>query len=148
MGPTDIELVRAFTTETSGIVADVTFQAGTACEVIIEAEAGSSYVPPATPNFTFTINVVVRDLTTGQIITSNPTPVGIAPAIGVATTFTNVSWPSAKQQFRYTIGAGDTAGRGNHCCDILSVLTVTPTVGPDFTPDVSFVNSPMFLITP
>ena len=145
MGPRDIDLVRVWTRVPGTLVADMTFPVAAAFEVVVDAEAGASFIPPPAPTATFGIGVYVRDLSTGLFIPTTPippTPVPFAPTL-----FGAPAWPTAKQQFAYTIAAADLAGRANHVCDVLAVLTVTPTVAP-FDPDVSFVTSPMFMITP
>lgn len=149
MNSRDIELVRLFTTETGGIVADLTFPVGAPFEVVVDAEAGSWFILPSVPTATFAIGVTVRDLTDGTSIPTTPIAPTPAPSFPISnpTPFGAVNWPAAKHQFRYTVAAADIATRANHVCEAVAVLTVTPTVAP-FDPDVSTVTSPRFVITP
>lgn len=149
MGPRDIELVRVFTTETGGNVADVTFPIGTPFHVVVDAEAGSTFIPPSVPAATFTMGVVVRDLSDSTSIPTTPVPPAPVPSFpaSAATAFGALVWPAAKVQFRYTVAAADIALKAHHVCEAMAMLTVTPTVAP-FDPDVSTVISPRFVITP
>jgi len=133
MGPNDTELVRVYTREPGDTVADLTLPITANGEVVIEAEAGSTIHGTGAQ---FETNVVVRDLTANSVIATTP-------AAGFNGQLNTAAWPAFNQQFVFTIPTANLAGRANHCCQVLAFVTVG--IGPN--QDVSFAESPVFILT-
>ncbi|MDX1522733.1 MAG: hypothetical protein R3264_13985 [Anaerolineae bacterium] len=146
MGPNDAELVRVFTREVGGAIADVTFPVADDFEVVVEVEAGSAIFGGGTQ---YETGIVVRDKMAGDTIQATPqlasgagvpaNPAGFGPE-GMAGAGTE--WLSQANQFVYKVEAAALGGRENHICEVMAFLKVRVT-----DPDVSFAISPHFIIT-
>ena len=138
MGPNDVELVRVFTRQPAGATADVTFAVNQPFQIIVEAEAGATYMlGGALVNATYLVGVTVRDLTDGSII-QVPAPIDASGTIPA--TWTNVQ----ARSFTFNVAAQPT--KADHCLEVLAFLRVLPPA--TIIPDVSFVTSPLFIIHP
>jgi NAD dependent epimerase/dehydratase family enzyme len=132
MGPNDAEIVRVYTREKSGTVADVTLDSGSDAAVVVEVEAGSTVFGLGAQ---YSSGLVIKDLTNGTNIPFTPA--------SVSGTLTAAPWSNQAQSFTYTITAADLAAHKGSICQIYAYLLVGVK---DF--DASFVESPLFLILP
>ena len=132
MGPNDAELVRVFTAQVGGIIADVTFPVNTDFEVRVDAEAGSAIFASGAA---FQTNIVLRDITA-----NNDIP--FAPAAGFSGTLNSAAFANAAKTFTYAVAAAGLAGRENHLCEARGFLNIGVT-----NQDSSFAVSPTFLLT-
>ncbi|RMD93736.1 MAG: hypothetical protein D6814_15220 [Calditrichaeota bacterium] len=131
MGPNDAELVRVYTRNPGGAIADVTFPFNQNIEIVVEAEAGSAIFGSGAG---FEVGVVVRDLTDNTII---PTTGAIADSLSAG------AWSTQSTQFTFTISSADLgAAKENHIVEVIAFLRVRVA-----DPDVSFARSPLFMIT-
>ena len=139
MGPNDVELVRVFTRQPAGATADVTFAVNQPFQIIVEAEAGATYMlGGALVNATYQVGVTVRDLTDGSTI---PVTAPIDASGTIPATWTN----APARSFTFNVAAQPQA-KADHCLEVLAFLRVLPPA--TIIPDVSFVTSPLFIIHP
>ena len=137
MGPNDVELVRVFTRQPAGPTADVTFPVGTAIEIVLEVEAGTTLMTG--PAALYQAGVTLRDLTDGTNI-----PV-TAPANAAGTIGAGGTWGgAASRSFVFSVAA-QPATKQDHCLEALAFLRVGAAAA---VPDVSFATSPLFIIHP
>ncbi|MFJ9123471.1 hypothetical protein ACIRJS_05265 [Streptomyces sp. NPDC102340] len=133
MGPNDVELVRVFTRRLKGTIADVTLEATSEFEVILEAECGTALFGIAGK---YQAEIVVRDISANNNIpfkTAGPTK----------GSFGDAAWPQEDQRFVYTVEPAALNGRGGHLCQVYAYLLVG---NRDY--DACTTVSPMFLIEP
>jgi hypothetical protein len=134
MGPNDVELVRVWTKDPAKPIQDVTLSITANFDVIVEAEAGSTIFKDKAP---FQTDIYVRDL-------SDHTNIPTLPVGGYSGTMNGLAWPANHQVFPpFTIKNTDLTDRANHICQVVAYLTVTT----DGEPDVSFAESPIFILT-
>lgn len=132
MGPNDAEVVRVYTREKNGAIADVTLDSGTDAEVVVEVEAGSTVFGVGAQ---YSTGLVIKDLANGTNIPFTPP--------SVSGTLTAAPWSNQAQSFTYTIAAADLAAHKGSVCQVYGYLLVGVT---NF--DASFAESPLFLILP
>ncbi|MEV2196235.1 hypothetical protein AB0I02_35440 [Streptomyces phaeochromogenes] len=133
MGPNDVELVRVFTRRLKGTIADVTLEATSEFEVVLEAECGTALFGTGGK---YKAEIVVRDITANSNI---PFTVS-GPTNG---SFGDATWPQEDQRFVYRVEPAGLQGRGGHLCQVYAYLLVGTR---DY--DASIAVSPMFLIEP
>lgn len=137
MHPNDVELVRVYTREPGGTIADETIPhvpAGTEVEIVVECEAGTAVMGLLSP---YTLRVYVRDLMEHHEIDwhNDPTLGGGAPPYEGA--LADASWPALPA--KHVISATTANFNKGHVYNVLAVLTV----GADI---ISFAESQMFVI--
>jgi hypothetical protein len=132
-GFNDTELVRVFTREPGDTIADLTLPVTTDGEVVLEAEAGTAIHSTGAQ---FNANIIVRDLTANDLIAATP-------AAGVSGQMNTAAWPALNQTFVFTLPQANLTGRANHICQATAFVTVG--IGPN--QDVSFAESPIFMLT-
>jgi hypothetical protein len=132
MGPNDAEIIRVYTREKGGTIADVTLDSGSDAEIVVEVEAGSAVFGAGAQ---YSTGLVVKDLTNGNNIPFNPAP--------VSGTLSVAPWDAQADSFTYTITAADLAAHKDSLCQVYAYLLVGVK---NF--DASFVESPLFLILP
>lgn len=138
MGPNDVELVRVFTREVDAPVADITFPYTSPFEVVVDAEVGSSLHGTGGQ---FEVGVIVRDLTTGGVLTSAVAAIPNTPPPGASANFGSAPWSNpGNQKFVYRIQRLPRFDE-DHICEVLAWLRVGIQ-----NPDVSFARSPLFII--
>jgi hypothetical protein len=151
VGPTDVELVRVFSREVNGKIADESFPANRDFEIAIEAEAGTFVLNGGGQ---FIVGLVLRDISqnnniVGVVPKQQPTvpPTPPTPPINSPATFSpgnnNGAWPEQARVFEYTVPAASLAGRENHVCQAIASLSV----GAGGPRDTSFATSNLFMIT-
>ncbi len=139
MGPDDVDVIRTYTRNTGALTGDVAFPTGKDFEIVVDAEAGTDAHGGGGQ---FEVGVVLRDLTAS---TTLATPVNHLPTppSGTNDNFGNPSWPAAgPQRFVYTIPQATINGREDHILQVLAWVRYRVS-----NPDVSFAESPMFIIT-
>lgn len=132
MGPNDADIIRVYTKEAAGTVADTTLDSSKDANVVVEVEAGSAVFSAAAK---YQTGLVVKDLVDGTLIPFSPPPVSGA--------LSTAPWTTQDAEFVYTITAADLGPHKGHLCQVYAYLLIGVT---DF--DASFVESPMFLILP
>jgi hypothetical protein len=137
MGPNDVELVRVWTREPSDTIQDVTISTAGNGVVIVEAEAGTTMF---TGGGAYKVDIVVRNLSKMSTIGANPNPPG-----SNAGTFGDPNWPAQDHQFRFDIPQVNILPLINDVCQVVAYLTVG---APGPNQDVSFAESPLFILTP
>jgi hypothetical protein len=130
MGPNDAELVRVFTREVGGVIADVTFPFGIPFHAVIECEAGEAVHAAGA---SYEIKIDVLDFSAmASVITS---------AIAAGGSLGDQAWPNQAHQFVFTVPAAAPENEG-HIWKILASLKVGRV-----NPDVSLAESPFLVIT-
>ncbi len=143
MNPNGVEIVRVYTREFGGTIADTTPHVTAPTfhfQVVVEAEAGSVKQGDGSP-YRFAIEAF--DLTTGNkppgafskvangYFTGGPPPAG---------------WPAHSEVFTITLTAAEATAVEDHILRYVASL-VTPPPGPGVTPQiVSFAESPLFIV--
>ena len=127
MGPNDVGIVRVYTRRPGAPVADETFSAKEKFEVVVEAEAGQAILDSGAP---YSICIVVRDLTTSTTEISYTCKDG---------DFRDPDPAWNKRDYVAVFGPYDPLNAG-HIYEVLASVKARKV-----DPDVSFVNSPMFM---
>ena len=147
MGPNSAELIRVFTRQVNGVVADVTFADNADFEVVVEVEAGEAIFNAGTQ---YQTGIVLRDKTAADIIQTTPqfsggggVPADTAGFGPEGMSLAGTEWLTQTNLFVYRVAAADLAGRENHICEILAYLRARVR-----NPDISFAASSYFMITP
>lgn len=130
MGPNNAELVRVFTRQTGGVIADMTFPSNIAFEAIIDCEAGAA-IHDTGARYEIKINVV--DFSAMRSVAKS--------AIVATGSLGDIGWPNQAQQFVFPILAPGALNEG-HICKIFASLKVGVA-----NPYASLAESPLFLIT-
>jgi hypothetical protein len=133
MGPNEADIIRVWTRETGGVVADNTLDPNVDAEVVVEVGAGSAAFASGGA---WQIGITVKDLD-GGVITFTP---------GVM----NGHWPSAPwtaQQaiLSYTIPKASLALHKGHLGRVYAYL-LTGTGAANY--DATFLESELFLVLP
>lgn len=154
MNPNGVEIVRVYTRETGGTVADITPlvpSTGGSFQVVVEAEAGKTEKGTAAP---YEIRIEAFDFTSG--LKPNPTVPGLGNWTQTSTmltppgvkAFNIVDWPTQDHQEIFTIqlAQADAKAVQGHLLKYYAYLMTPP---PDKgTPQiVSIAESPLFIVT-
>lgn len=139
MNPNGVEIVRVYTRETGGTVADITPgvpSQGGSFQVVVEAEAGAVIAGSGAP---YKIAIEAFDYSTGE---------KAQPALkfsqSVAGAFGS-GWPNHQEVFTITLNANEAPGVQDHILRYVAYLVTPP---PRQRPQiVSFAESPLFMIT-
>ena len=129
MHANDVQMARVYTREKDGTILDQTFPEGAEVEVAVDAEAGSTIFGLGAP---YSVNVLVRDLNENFEIDYTFTQSG---------NFGDANWPSLATTFKFVITDTGRLQKG-HIFNALASLSVGVA-----DPNVSFAESPMFIIT-
>ncbi|MER5751690.1 hypothetical protein [Streptomyces sp. NPDC002088] len=138
MGPNDAQIVRVFSREPKGPIADFTLDPKTDAEIVLEAEAGGTLHQNAGK---YIVTLILRDL---NDLTAIPARVlNAATANEVAGNFTDANWPNLPASFVFVIDRAELDARKGHMVQAHgSVLYGTS------DPGVTFAVSPQFQILP
>lgn len=131
--PNDTQLVRVWTKAQGNTVAGTAFAVDDDITVVVDVEAGSTIFGGGTR---YLSGICVRDLNNNDTIQVEMTPNSGSPG-----SMGDGDWPEQSHQFQYTIPSTSLAGRENHCCKVEAFLKAR-----DADPNVSFAESPMFLL--
>jgi hypothetical protein len=137
MGPNDVEIIRVFTKEASGTVADTTLDSSADAQVVVEVEAGSAAFGTGG---NWKVGIVVKDLVDGTVI-----PFTLTPTTAVSGQLSTPPWDTQAERFRYTIPNANLAQHKGNLCQVYAYL-LFGTNAQNF--DASFVESPVFLVLP
>ena len=133
MGPNDVEIVRVYTRQPKGDIADSTFATSEKCEVVVEAEAGSAIWAMGVP---YWIGVSVRDLTDNTVkVYSTEEGSNLGGSKWEKKTYKKVFGPFTLKDI-----SGLTKLQGAHCFEVLAYVRAGMQ-----EPDVSFARSPLFM---
>lgn len=130
--PNDVGLVNVFTRDAGGAISNQVFSIANDLEIVVELEAGSTIYGGGTQ---YETGVVVRDLSKNEVIPTDPASYG-PEAMGPSG-----EWDPQKDEFVYTVKAGDIAGRANNVCEAIAWLKARVA-----DQDVSFATSPRFIL--
>ncbi len=140
--PNDADLVRVYTREAGGTIAETTPHVSASphsFEVVVEAEAGSVLCGSSQP---YTISLVAFDLTAG----ANPGAPFTVNTSGELfnNTFGNITpWCAYEEKFTITLTAAQAAAVTDHIMQYTAVLFSRPG---STNPVISFIQSPLFML--
>ncbi|WP_320783382.1 hypothetical protein [Streptomyces sp. CRN 30] len=109
MGPNDAQIVRVFSREPKGPIADVTLDPTKDAEIVLEAEAGATLHQNAGK---YRVSLVVRDLSDGTGIPAFVT--GVATAGEVQGSFTDANWPNLAASFPFVVSSATLQNHRGH----------------------------------
>jgi hypothetical protein len=139
MGPQDVDVIRAYARNVGAATGDNAFTKTAPFEIVVEAEAGNQIWGGGGQ---FEVGVVLRDLTACNTL-AVPAPVANTPVSGANANYGALAWPAAgPQTFVYTVPIATIVGLEDHILQVLAWLRSGIA-----TPDVSFCESPEFIIT-
>ncbi|MEV6170992.1 hypothetical protein AB0L99_22505 [Streptomyces sp. NPDC051954] len=138
MGPNDAQIVRVFSREPKGPIADLTLDPTKDAEIVVEAEAGDTLHQTGGK---YSVTLVVRDISDGTAI---PATVAGAPQPNeVKGSFTDANWPNLAAGFDFVISSATLQNHRGHLAQAYgSVLYGTG------KPGVTFAVSQPFQILP
>ncbi|MBO3752954.1 hypothetical protein J5X84_43495 [Streptosporangiaceae bacterium NEAU-GS5] len=115
MGPNEIDLIRIYTTEPGGQVADLTplRNGGTTFDVVVEAEAGPARVDGAP----YEVAIIARDALTGANLASYGTF-----AQSDKGTLSAPVWGKGYYEHRFNVDVSDINAVNGHVMDYVAVL--------------------------
>lgn len=142
MNPNDVEIVRVYTREASGLIGDMTphlnAATGFTFDVVVEAESGTVVTGSGAP---YAIRIDAFDLTTGNAPTQ---PIFSQTHNG---NFIVGPWPSHREIFQVPLPlAADRTAVRDHIFRFVASLVTPPPVGGAVPQIVSFAESPLFMI--
>lgn len=142
MNPNDVEIVRVYTREYGGTIADFTphisVTGGGSFEVVVEAEAGSVQQGIGAP---YQIAIEACDLTT---CSNPPAPFDQSHTGSFNPGAFPAGWPAHAEVFTITLTAAQAALVRDHIFRYVAYLR-TPTTGKPLI--VSFAESPLFVVS-
>jgi hypothetical protein len=136
MGPNKADIIRVYTREGNGTVADNTLDPNFDGKIVVDLEAGFAIFGTGAK---WQLGVVVKDLEDGTI------PFTLTPTTAVSGNLDSPPWSSHSETFEYTIPAADLSTHKGHLCQIYAYLLVG-TNAQNY--DASFVESYPFLVLP
>ncbi|MEV5841442.1 hypothetical protein ACGF3G_13740 [Streptomyces sp. NPDC048179] len=138
MGPNDAQIVRIFSREEKGKIADVTLAPGSDALVVLEAEAGFILFDG---HGDYLVTLVVRDLSDGTLIPA--TVPGVATPNKVAGRFADATWSDLAASFKFVVTGTELAKRKGHL-----VQAYGSVVYGHQHPGATLAESPLFMIQP
>jgi len=136
MGPNKADIIRVYTREGNGTVADNTLNPNFDGRVIVDLEAGSAVFGSGAK---WQLGIVVKDLEDGSI------PFTLTPTTAVQGNLNSPPWNTQSETFEYTLPAANLATHKGHLCQIYAYLLIG-TGAANY--DASFVESYPFLVLP
>ncbi|MDX6348084.1 MAG: hypothetical protein QOF84_2874 [Streptomyces sp.] len=136
MGPNDAQIVRVFSREPKGSIADVTLDSHTDAEIVIDAEAGGTLHQN---QGAYCVTLVVRDLTDGSIIPAKVQ--GATKAGEVEGHFADQHWMNPAANFSFTVSKAELAKRKGHLAEAYGAVSYGSQ-----TPGATLALSQPFLI--
>jgi hypothetical protein len=137
MGPNDADIIRVYTREATGEIADNTLDPNVDAQVVVELESGSAVTFSGAQ---WQLGIVVKDLVNDGII-----PFKLSPTTQVTGNLGTPNWPTQSEQFVYTLQAGDLVLHKGNLCQIYAYLLIGVNAA---NYDASFVESEPFLVLP
>jgi hypothetical protein len=137
MGPNDADIIRVYTREATGEIADNTLDPNVDAQVVVELESGSAVTFSGAQ---WQLGIVVKDLVNDGII-----PFQLSPTTQVTGNLGTPNWPTQSEQFVYTLQAGDLVLHKGNLCQIYAYLLIGVNAA---NYDASFVESEPFLVLP
>jgi len=136
MGPNDADIIRVYTREGNGTVADNTLDPNIDGKVVVDLEAGFAVFGSGAK---WQLGVVVKDLEDGTI------PIALTPTTAVSGNLNSAPWTSQSETFVYTIPKANLSTHKGHLCQVYAYLLIGTAPG---NYDASFVESDPFLVLP
>ena len=136
MGPNDADIIRVYTREGNGTVADNTLDPNMDGKVVVDLEAGSAIFGNGAK---WQLGIVVKDLEDGTI------PFTLTPTTAVSGNLNSAPWTSQSETFVYTIPAANLGTHKGHLCQVYAYLLIGTSAA---NYDASFVQSDPFLVLP
>jgi hypothetical protein len=137
MGPNSAAIVRVYTREATGEIADNTLDPSADAMVVVDVEAGSTVLGNGAK---WQLGIVVKDLIADSVI-----PFTLTPTTAVDGSLASAPWTSQSERFHYTIPAANLAAHKGNLCQIYGYLLIG-TGAANY--DASFVESEPFLVLP
>jgi hypothetical protein len=137
MGPNDADIIRVYTREATGEVADNTLDPTADAVVVIDLEAGGAVFGTGAQ---WQLGLVVKDLVTNSVI-----PFTTTPTTAVSGNLGTAPWTSQSETFVYTLPAGNLGPHKGNLCQIYAYLLIGINAA---NYDASFVVSEPFLVLP
>jgi hypothetical protein len=137
MGPNDADIIRVYTREATGEIADNTLDPNADAQVVVDLEAGFAVMGNGAQ---WQIGIFVKDLIDNQVVPVQPFPTTV-----VSGTLSLAPWSNPSETFVYTIQAADLATHKGNLCQVYAYLLIGVNAA---TYDASFVESEPFLILP
>lgn len=137
MGPNKAEIIRVYTREATGEIADNTLDPSANAVVVVDLEAGSTIFGTGAK---WQLGIFVKDLVAGSLV-----PFTLTPTTAVDGNLSAAPWTSQSERFHYTIPAASLALHKGNLCQIYAYLLIGTTAA-NF--DASFVRSEPFLVLP
>jgi hypothetical protein len=137
MGPNDADIIRVYTREATGEVADNTLDPSADAMVVVDLEAGSAVLGNGAQ---WQVGIVVKDLVAGSVIPFNQTPTtAVNGHLGTS------PWTTQSETFQYTIPAANLGPHKGNLCQVYAYLLIGTSAA---NYDSSFVESEPFLVLP
>jgi hypothetical protein len=138
MGPNDAQIVRIFSREEKGQIADFTLDPGKNAEIVLEAEAGDTLHDQGG---NYLITLVVRDLSDGTLIPA--TVQTVTTPNKVTGNFGDQNWQHLGVQFSFLVSATELSHRKGHLVEAYGSV-----VYGHHKPGATTATSPLFMIQP
>lgn len=135
MGPNDAQIVRVFSREPGGAIADATLNPQKDGEIVLEAEAGRTLHGQ---EGSYRVTLVVRDVSDGSVI-----PVAGSGEVTGQFHKTGQGWEKPTQLFTFTLSSASLAQHSGHLVQAYGSVLYGAT-----EPGATFAVSPTFMILP
>jgi len=137
MGPNSAAIVRVYTREATGEIADNTLDPSSDAVVVVDVEAGSTVLGSGAK---WQLGIVVKDLVAGTVI-----PFTLTPTPAINGSLSSAPWTTQSERFHYTIPAANLTAHKGNLCQIYGYLLIG-TGAANY--DATFVESTPFLVLP
>ncbi|MFJ9712298.1 hypothetical protein [Streptomyces sp. NPDC101234] len=139
MGPNDAQIVRIFSREEKGLIADFTLKANGNAEIVVEAEAGHTLHGLGGD---YLVTLVIRDLSDGTLIPA--TVQTVTTPNKVVGRFRDSNWQHLAATFAFLVPATELSGRREHLLQAYGSVVY----GNDDESGATLATSPLFMIQP
>ncbi|MEV6666759.1 hypothetical protein [Streptomyces nigra] len=109
MGPNDAQIVRVFSREPKGAIADITLDPKTDGEIVVEAEAGDTLHDGQGK---YTVTLALRDLSDGTAVLAQVA--GAAQPGLVEGSFGDAHWPDLPGRFEFVVSSAELQAHKGH----------------------------------
>lgn len=135
MGPNDAQIVRVFSREPGGDVADATLNPKKDGEIVLEAEAGGTLHGQ---EGSYRVTLVVRDISDGSVV-----PVAGSGVVTGQFHKAGQGWEKLTQKFTFTLSSNTLGQHAGHLMEAYGSVQYGAT-----EPGATFAVSPTFMILP